>query len=790
MTARKWLLSTAAAAGVFLAVGGARAAQTAEVLQPDGNWAVSKIAAAQGDGGSGYCAMARRYGQEIILTIARNAGGETSVAVDFQKDKLDKSHSYGVTLNPGFGQQRSYDVTPISGKAVVLRLGQDAKFRDALARSGSLSIDVGGDAYEFSMPDIANGESQIAGCLASLAEPAAGNEAPRASEPEQKSQPQPIAEAQPVSSPAATGGDSREADALREENTRLRNALERERRDFENRFQQADTSSMAAELNEKIRLLEDENGKLKGQISSVPVPVAPAPAAQVCPAADGAETAAMAKELSSLRDENAKLKQDSGASQSAAQELAALRGDNTKLRSEVEELNIKLAELDGKAAEAAASARNEKAGVDAQSAATIGRLQGRVDVLEAENAGLKESLRAAQEKAAATASAQPQDNGGGAITLSQLRSVEEQLKNAEAERDSLRAQMERLRAGKEETVIGSIAGNNWDLEQATRRFNEAEREIRRLGAQIEQQRSQCAAEKKEIEYQLFDPAIASQEQIAKLTELEQELAQAKAQNANGDTGYIQQISDLKKQVADKEAELAAMRGSVAAQNVNAPGSYTAAELPAPRIQAQAMPVLKESSASESAVMAKIAPAAGTPKDVVSSERATAATMVSSPAAQSSAPVSSPGLSSEKDIAALLSAAKVDPSGKVKKEHGAADGGYDAYSWEENGGLYGSAEVRAAGGDSFDDLVSRYLSRTQGRCKGDFAAVPAPFDASSPVRSVEIACVGGNESASAAVAFFMKGGQFIAIAHEAPVESMDMAMDARDKIIASVTRGGA
>lgn len=841
MRVNKWLLSTVISAGFILGAGQAPAA-TPKVLQPEGNWAVSKIVG-QGGPESSYCALARKFSDDIILTMASNRGGETSVAIDFQKEGLTKGKNYNVTLRPGPGVERSYDVRAVSGKALVVRMGQDKAFHDALTQSGNLGVAVAENDYTFAMPDIDNGRNDVEGCLAALAQPAAGNEeaapisapAPASDKRAEKlfkstavdEMPPPSAvPAQTVEqrivpvvplSPSDVNGvpASREADALREENTRLRNALERERRDYENRFMQQDDSTSAAfELNEKIRLLEDENNSLKGKLSSAPVSAAAsAPvAAPVCPAPEksadnAAATQAMASELVKLRDENVKLKQNKivAAENVAPAELEKLRTDNASLRQQVEGLNVKLAQRESEqAAELKAQLQQANAAPDAKSVEAIGKLQGRVEVLEAENAGLKESLRMAEQKAAAASkvAATPVSSG---ITLAQLRGVEEQLKQVQSERDSLRIQMEKLRAaGKEEVAIGSIAGNNWDLEQATRRFNEAERELRRLGAEMEQQRGQCAAEKKEIEYMLFDPAIAEQEQIAKLTALEQELAEAKAGSDN--KGYEDKIASLENQLAVKEAELSDARRmaqvasaperisdrdsskSESARIENAERGYTTAATVSrplrdvPVQQRPAMPVLKDAVSSHDAVAA-ISPAAGVP----------AFEPVERSAISSAAPVLAPvrmasSTMSERDIGAILSRAHIEPKGGVKKVRGSATAGYDAYSWE-TGELFGSAEVHAmTTGDEFNGLMNRYIERTKKRCGGDFASVPVPVQGApgAQVGSYEIACVGNDASASASVVFFVQDGQFVTIAHEAPVEGMDVAMDAREHIIATLS----
>ena len=64
------------------------------------------------------------------------------------------------------------------------------------------------------------------------------------------------------------------------------------------------------------------------------------------------------------------------------------------------------------------------------------------------------------------------------------------------------------------------------LKKATMRYNEAEREIKRLGMLLEQQRTIHRQEKVELEQMLFDPAVTEEKQRQRLSELETRLAMA------------------------------------------------------------------------------------------------------------------------------------------------------------------------------------------------------------------------------------------------------------------------
>ncbi len=94
----------------------------------------------------------------------------------------------------------------------------------------------------------------------------------------------------------------------------------------------------------------------------------------------------------------------------------------------------------------------------------------------------------------------------------------------------------------------SIASDNWDLERATMRYNEAERQIKRLGMELAKERAQRAAEKEELENMLFDPQVTSQQQIAKLAELEEKLATAQTKLREQQAHYEAQIKALETKV--------------------------------------------------------------------------------------------------------------------------------------------------------------------------------------------------------------------------------------------------
>ncbi len=163
------LLASAALATTLLATGAsfapAQAAQNA-MLQPVTKWAITKVDASGKQ--AGYCALARRFKQNTILTMARNPAGETSLALDFQAPKLKTGENTKITLDPGAGEQRSYYISPITAQAFVVRLGRDDKFIDALQTTGFLRVEADGQSYNFNLADIDTGNSNLEGCIANI----------------------------------------------------------------------------------------------------------------------------------------------------------------------------------------------------------------------------------------------------------------------------------------------------------------------------------------------------------------------------------------------------------------------------------------------------------------------------------------------------------------------------------------------------------------------------------------------------------------------------------------------
>lgn len=115
--------------------------------------------------------------------------------------------------------------------------------------------------------------------------------------------------------------------------------------------------------------------------------------------------------------------------------------------------------------------------------------------------------------------------------LMKISELEKQVQSLRSENAALNDELKTSVSGaKEESQ--SIASENWNLERATMRFTEAERQMKRMGDQVQRERAKCEADKKDLEAQLFDPQITNQQQLARLADLEQKLAAAEQKLAD------------------------------------------------------------------------------------------------------------------------------------------------------------------------------------------------------------------------------------------------------------------
>lgn len=233
-------------------------AQKGITLQPQTSWAVKRV----NEGTSNaYCAVARRFKQNLILTVAKNSSRETSIALDFGKQSFTPGQSYKIVMDPGAGAQREFNSKPASDKAFVIRVGRDPQFISSLAKTGYLRVELNNETYNFNLADIDEGESHLDACLISMVKPAAGDESS-------------------VSALSVANNNDGAISALKNEKRKLESrlsALEQENASLKEAQKSADInplpmvnsdSTLVASLKEQLEVLKAQNENLKNLSAS------------------------------------------------------------------------------------------------------------------------------------------------------------------------------------------------------------------------------------------------------------------------------------------------------------------------------------------------------------------------------------------------------------------------------------------------------------------------------------------------------------------------------------------
>ncbi|MBU0859806.1 MAG: hypothetical protein KJ667_07695, partial [Alphaproteobacteria bacterium] len=375
--------------------------------------------------------------------------------------------------------------------------------------------------------------------------------------------------------------------------------------------------------------------------------------------------------------------------------------------------------------------------------------------------------------------------------LAELSAQQAQLERAKAEIATLSAQQDELTRAQQQ--IAQLTAERAQLEQA-----------RAQVAQLSNEKQQLLAETAKIA-QLTAEKNALKAEAGKVAVLESEmgaLAAAKAQ-AEADRAEMAKLAGeratLLQRVAALEADKDAMEKALSGM---APAAGGAPQIAAAIPTGGSRAVSSFAHAQEANVTAPSAIQTAAveqqrivPRDAVIKAEPLAPQMPRGP--QAAAPMAlapaveaattgGTSLMDSNAVTRLLQQAGIQAQGGVQTEKTSAQ--MVSYSWD-TGTVYGTAEQQPMGGmGQFETMVQAYLSKTGERCTGDFGAIPGMTEDRDGARvaTYEIACImPDGAGASAAIVFHAQDGLFTAIAHEAAMDGMDIAMDVRDAVFTSL-----
>lgn len=775
-------------------------------------------------------------------TVAQNDSAET-VKAPSREDLLAVEN----TSKPGFSSMKQTDLEIVrEGTTTTIRLAK--KDKEKLSDKKLAGQNQSAETRQVKAAPVPQ--------VKEVASQASTKTAPKAT-PKAKTAPQAV---------SSSSNLKNELDDLKRQNYQLQQALQRERREFQNKFMESAKANTAAEIKEKMALKEIENKELEENLYLESKKRADA-LKRI--ALLEAELEKVMNDKKAISENQAQIEDNAKQMQNLARELKAAQDNLAQKQVQLSTLEAELAQERQalSAAEQKISAKEvaqaqeqqsleqtltqeqEKlAGALALAKSETATLNEKLKALEQENLGLKEELsnrsdaleqaqaqvkekaqqveqaQAAQETAQKTAQAaraaqaaleaQPQQqNDLPAIEIleseknalleenkklladvqklneqmqemaaiartrgnQEVAELERALQAAKADNLSLAKEMEEIKNTREEALLSTIAGN-WDLEEATRKYNESQREIRRLALELEQQRTSCRQQKAELEEMLFDPAIAEKEQIKKLSALETELEELKGQLVDRNVNNIVTASGASSPVT-----------SVTPVSTN----FTRETLsPLPDIKPSAG--FKEGGLDRSREAAMTQKLVSQTREIQQLKEQVALKNAQTEAYRNNlqirAPQASPERASGSQLSAILQNAGLSPDSNIQQAQHPFVQDVPFYVWNK-GPLQGNAEIREMGAPrDFVQFINDYIQTRKQACQGDFASVPTNRNEqrrNQIFSAYEMACVTSSQNEAASILFYVQDNLFYAIAHEINANDMDLAMDARDRLATSL-----
>ncbi len=738
-------------------------------------WMVKKVSKAS----QPYCAMIKRYSNDRVLSFAQRDDAEISTAIDFGDKFLDKGRAYSITLSDGDGFSRRFEVKPASSSAVVIKMNRKDPIIERISQKGDLSVNIAGVVSTFNVADLDKGLDQLESCsigapamrsadassasaMANIA-PAAGdsvidtqssahslystaaNAKIRELEAAKKDLERAIKEnegkiAALENQILSTENNAKTQQvALVNEVTNLKAALEQQAmetsqlkvkltdRDEKIAFYQS-MDTQVSELQSKLSAAEANMAAAMQQNNALSAQIVTLQSASSQVGEQGAMIGQLNAQIAQLKQMNTSLNQEIAQLRNAAAAATPNMAAVSQKDAEIARLNATIASLQ-QALAASAPAAGDSA-EDMANAQHISALGAKLKAVEAEKEALNVQL-AAMQREMDTVSRGQMDDSKYQLTISRLEKALDEanfsLDKAGKENAALYQKMVQTEKALEEVRLTKSESKNWDTEKATARYEEAQREIRRLAMHLENSKKQCEMEKADIEQLLFDPKITAKEQQQKLSSLETKI---------GELNKAQQSCAAKLAEYDDMAH-----GGKVAMN-------------------------------QAAAAAQIQPAAGAMPAVVSVPEASAPVIEDRSVA----------------LISVLKDSKVADDAKLKEYKSplnVANADYEqGYSWT-SGNITGSYERFVVKGNS--DLAAwsgAYNTALSEMCSGDFAVMPSKKNTAS-ISANDTACVNGDFGTTTSIVFTQTGDYLDVYKLSGTIQDMAKLMDSRENIAKSV-----
>jgi len=783
-------LTLTAAATALLACGFANGDVWAKMLTPATQWTIDKVAVQEGHA---YCTMVRRYDEDTVVTFAKNAVREGTVAFDFQRSVFDVTRPYPVTLQAG-SVRRQYSVRPASNSAIIMRTGTDEALFYAIDKENSLDVIIEGESFTINLgghvgDKYASAFDELDDC--------SGTQQVKAARAERDN----VLSAPHEELQNHVRQQDDKVNVLLAENTDLVKTLEGERTSFREKL----AKNMATEGLGEQTLREKQ---LLAQLADVE-----------------ASNAALLRRIAGLEkqvaDNSDPMNPDiNTAIRERDQQIAALMNDNRELHKML----------------ATERTQRENLGASREDSqiTLVHTLEQQIVSLQKQNVDLQTALRNVRAMKEVVRKVPVATGVTGHDELEErLVEAETAVLSAQAERDEYRALLQRERARLKEVAdidhqISNVDNSHVNMSETIRRLEEEkvnlvrQLEYAKRGGdlsdtaaisadnirirQLQTRLDSVVRESETARQQLRSMAMDKQALESQLNAARLQLAEAQKQKSSeriqkivthGGTGTSPEIRALEVEIAALEAQNLSLREDMAAranrgnkaldeqytkrlqvieqENIRLARDLAAEKMKQATVEANGMPKMpQQPSVRQRSVSLQ---------DIQREQPWRSNIQIPHKTANSAQyPMAS--LSGD-EIKQLVARSQIPMTAQIERVNHVSGPDFAAFRWD-TGRVYGSGEQSTMpNASAFQQSVNQYISKTQSRCASAFDKTMIPV--SSPnglqVSAVDIACIDPRnaEGVAASVLFFAHNGMFYAVAHESAIDDLQTAMDMRDKL---------
>ena len=521
-------------------------------LKPQGSWKVGTV----DQGSERYCAMVGTYNNNVVAAFARNPQGLGSLALDFGDAMFTPGKSYDVSLTAEGMSSRSFKGRASTERSLVVQIGQDGSFYDALSKNGTLGVDMSSATLRLDLAKFSDSHKDLVACAGQLSTDE------QSAEPKQRTAELPI---------------DRELAELSQARTKLADASTKAddiKKTMESKASSLD--ALEAQLEEEARA---EIERSKTNLASIDTKQNDV---REKLAAKGVETKSRsALDLSMVEPAAGApdLPVPSRTTASGGRTLLAAIGGKEGLEvppstgsssRDIESRELGLADANRAAAETAKALelKNEIAAIEAEKNAqaqkTLAAFDARQQELDTQTTKLSEKRDNSLAKLSAAAAAEDNSKKLRADVIAQQAKIAEVSETKQKEVQALPRQLAATNTEFESRIAALEAERNQLRDQVNSVVAENERLKQSAGQGKPEDRLEIAQLKK----QMLDMETQRQAEVARATAAQKELDDARQQIASlrqGSKDEMARLSNLQRTLESERAQLSSERGAVAAE---------------------------------------------------------------------------------------------------------------------------------------------------------------------------------------------------------------------------------